>query len=268
MGGIEEELIKKTLEAFPREKWFLIKKAIESEARASAEKIALEVDSRDYARTSVFENEVKRLRRIAYYALRRYSGEASIEPLAERGAGIFDFINKISRIAYESKTRVLVEYGCGLFPLTIRSWLFKPRIYIAVDINDDVIEKLLESKNLIEKESNVKLVVVKSDITVDGSLKPVLNAGYESVDLALYNRILHSIARLRGYDLITELIEKTPSNTIVATEPKVSLVKKIDVSARERRFLAKTARILEKKGVVSYHKMIDSETDVIIVFYR
>ncbi len=264
---LENLLLEDVLAVFPDSSRESLKSAIWEKIvqRASllSRTLGENVDPRRY---SCYWREVKRLRKIAYYELRRFKVEGDTHlSLKERGENVKELISFISSVLAEERVEVMAEYGCGLFPLTLPMWGYKPRVYIAVDKSQEVIKRL--EKAVDNLTPGVKLIPVRCDIAREGVRTPLVKAGFTMCDLAFFNRIIHVLERTSS-TRATMLVDEVPAKIVVVSEPRVSLVKKNDITAREKRFLLRLASKLSNQGVISEYKLALTSTDVVLLMKK
>ncbi len=217
-------------------------------------------------RTRDYKIVLKDLRKKLYYKKRVFlTPKGHISLIEREGEGLKQIIERISSLVLKEKIDVIADYGSGLFPTTLKYWPNKPKIYIAIDNNKSVIEELKAyfKKNL----TTTKLLVVYGDLSIQGPEEIIHDNHLPLPELSLYNRILHVLTRTKKTNPM-ELIERTPSKIIVVTEPRRSLVRGIDITSREKKFLLSVLKKSLRLGYVSSFKIEITPADVLAVAYK
>ena len=228
----------------------IVEKSLASEGKLN-EIIRTEDELSQIKRTRVYKDAVAGIRRKTYYYLRQYnSGKNDQEKIIERLAdpniiGKQDEIEKLSdeiiRGHISTKERIsereefykqifkfidspetILDVGCGVHPLLFpfESLNFSPKLYLAIDKNQNSIEAVKAFAKAKEIES---LIGVQWDIK-DG-WKPLLkyNAG-NKFDTAFLFKLIPVVKR-QQFELM-DILRETPAKCLIITGSTISLTKK------------------------------------------
>ncbi len=225
-----------------------------------------EYKENEIKRTRVYKELLKKLRKQLYYHKRTfYPEEHTHVSLEERGEAIYQLIKEISDVMNKYKAYTIADYGCGLFPLTIPEWSVKPEVYYAIDNNKKIIEKLLKEQAWLS--SYTKLYIIKGDLRYESPNKILMKTNTKRTDLSLYNRVLHTLYRHTRKNLV-ELLEDTPSDLIIITEPRTSLIKKYDITKREARFIEQVIKKALELGVIARYEIKILQQDILALLNK
>lgn len=208
--------------------------------------------------------KVKRVRKTAYYFLRRYRFNEVEVSFLERGEeGVSAIIMYIERLLREHKCDAVLDVGSGLFPLTLGRWSVKPAYYYALDKDEGVIDRLREYSRTT---TQTLLVPIKIDLSDLPKYRQVISQMERKPCLTIYSRVLHLLWRLHRIDPL-EYIRTSPSKVQMILEPKTSLVRSEDISGRERRFLRGVAERCLKVGLCYRRELLDFPNDIGVALY-
>jgi hypothetical protein len=210
------------------------------------------------------KEKAKRIRRLAYYYLRRFRLEGKEVSFIERGEkGVLAIISYLEELMMRNNCFSILDVGSGLFPTTLDSWRIKPRVYIAVDKDEDVVKKLEEFSRSLR---DVVLRVVRMDVARIDDYRKFVFSLEDKPCLVIYSRILHVLSRVHGVDPL-EMIYSTPSKIQVILEPKTSLVKEKDIASKEKKFLFTIAHRCVNSGICYKYDFYDFPNDVGVTLY-
>jgi hypothetical protein len=218
----------------------------------------------DIRRTRIYREILKEVKKRIYYTQRVFIKNGEQVTLKDRGEHVTELIRLIENIIREYDVKILSDIGCGYFPLTLPMWKIKPEIYYAIDNKEEVLQVLRQK---IDQTIETKVYVLNLDITKTPLANVYREKGLEKPQLSLYNSILHTLTRTRKTKL-PWIIENDPSKLLFVSEPRISLVKKEDITLREKRFLERLARILLNQGIIASYKMMQTKTDIIALLLK
>jgi len=210
------------------------------------------------------KEKIKEIRRLAYYYLRRFRFEEKEVSFLERGdIGSSAIIRYLEELMEKNNCFYILDVGSGLFPLTLDSWRVKPRIYIAIDKDREVIRKLEEFSG---KLSQTNLIVARVDVARINDFRNFISSIDEKPCLTIYSRILHVLNRVHRINPI-EIVNSSPSKIQVVLEPKTGLVKDTIIVAREKKFLLTIARKCVDLGLCYKYDFLDFPQDLGVTLY-
>ena len=209
------------------------------EKKELSEKWVKAKNIKDIYRTAEFKNFFKNFKKELYYSLRTYqktsvNAEADITHVStkERQPHKDLFFIQIQDLFLRSTS--IIDVGGGLFPLTIPlSWFGHIQNYVWLDKDKKSMEKLSRYRN-DNKLSQLKLF---NDSIGANNWQHYLPVNTEEFDLAIMLKIIPVINRQEKG--LLSLLAQIPSKQILVTGSKESMVKRVDITKRERLVLRK-----------------------------
>lgn len=134
-----------------------------------------------------------------------------------------DFLEKLK---IETKTKKVLDFGCGIGNLTERVINFNPKKVVAVDISDEAIKKAKDKPNV--KNKNIEFRVENCE---------KLNLNSNSFDLAYGSGILHHLDLNKSLREIKRILKDDGKIIFIeplATNPFISLYRKLTPEARSK----------------------------------
>lgn len=210
------------------------------------------------------KEKAKRIRKLAYYYLRRFRFEdVEISFIERREEGIFAIISYIEELMIRYNCFCVFDVGSGLFPTTLALWKIKPHTYIAIDKDEGVVKKL---EAFARSLNNVNLIVARIDVARIEDFRKFISSLSHKPCITIYSRILHVLVRTQKVDPL-EIIYSSPSIIQVVLEPKTSLVKEEDIVDKEKKFLLRLAHRCLNSGLCYKYDFLDFPDDVGVTLY-
>ncbi|MGB9831821.1 MAG: hypothetical protein ACPLSP_07105 [Fervidicoccus fontis] len=210
---------------------------------------------------------IKKIKKRIYYSSRVfYSAEGEHVSILERGKNLTAILEFLKKLMIEKNINTIVDIGSGTFPIYFDAFLGEasPKLrYYAIEKNKKIYESLL----IYSKKSKMLLTPILADADTDSLEEIYKNINNYDKSLTLLLRILHTLYRTKRLNLV-EFIEKIGSKYLLISEPKFSLVKKNDISKKEKAFLLRLSNKLKANGTISDFEILDTEEEIFVLMTK
>ncbi len=154
----------------------------------------------------------------------------------------------------------VLDIACGLNPLypLLDPSRIRPELIIGID-KDRVVLGVIKALERIYDKLGIRIVLREADLL----RYPDILRDYTGLDVALILKFLHYAERMRP-GLGDRILSLVDAKYVVITEPTISLVKRRDISFREKRFIKS---LIERSGMLEnivYSGIIGSEIVFIV----